>query len=469
MRRNQAILTVLLVFACAPFILVSFTYMGETGRLTVDGRAYADRFNRMPPSGFDQWVRFALERDCDPDPAAYEALYHDLHPWMISGLNESVFHQSNGFRIDKPSSLMTHNGTMDVVTFVVNATYPSGAFLSVSNASVPSFINSALPLLAHAGKLFHFVLNRSAFPRALPADKETPSNSAYKSTSDAVKHNSCFRSTYTKANHRMNHGFFQDPSTFQTENLNLPIFSGSKVECYVDVRFPYDTMPGRSLHVDTIAWGDKREVLFWRGDTSGIRNAVDAPYKQSHRFRLVEWAKAFAKKHPDAVYDSDMSPQDDPASNMNKSPIQVDIGFDAFATNNSVFNKKLQDSYTLKPHTPASYAYQFKYLVVVDSDTLPETLMTYLASNCVVLYSGVFIDFMNWKLKPMVHYVPVQLDLSDLEERMQWLKDHDEKARKINANSKALMRQINTRSYGECYAGLLMLEYASLFNSDNKL
>ena len=34
-------------------------------------------------------------------------------------------------------------------------------------------------------------------------------------------------------------------------------------------------------------------------------------------------------------------------------------------------------------------------------------------------------------LEPWVHYVPLNKDLSDVEEKMQWVIDHDEEARRI--------------------------------------
>jgi hypothetical protein len=35
----------------------------------------------------------------------------------------------------------------------------------------------------------------------------------------------------------------------------------------------------------------------------------------------------------------------------------------------------------------------------------------------------------------MVHYVPIQYDLSDLKEKIEWLRSNDEEARKIAENS----------------------------------
>jgi spore maturation protein CgeB len=43
-------------------------------------------------------------------------------------------------------------------------------------------------------------------------------------------------------------------------------------------------------------------------------------------------------------------------------------------------------------------------------------------------------------LKPMVHYVPIQYDLSDLAEKITWLVEHDDEAKKIADNAMAFSK-----------------------------
>lgn len=37
-----------------------------------------------------------------------------------------------------------------------------------------------------------------------------------------------------------------------------------------------------------------------------------------------------------------------------------------------------------------------------------------------------FKDFVTEQIKPWEHYIPVRMDLEDLEEKLQWAKEHDE-------------------------------------------
>ncbi|KAI8612286.1 hypothetical protein BC830DRAFT_1067809, partial [Chytriomyces sp. MP71] len=78
--------------------------------------------------------------------------------------------------------------------------------------------------------------------------------------------------------------------------------------------------------------------------------------------------------------------------------------------------------YPLKTAVSFETTLAFKYLLVIDGNTWPGRLQYYLETNSVILYAGIFIDYYMWKLEPWVHYVPVAIDFSDLDERIQWLR-----------------------------------------------
>jgi hypothetical protein len=54
-------------------------------------------------------------------------------------------------------------------------------------------------------------------------------------------------------------------------------------------------------------------------------------------------------------------------------------------------------------------------------------------------------------LVPMVNYVPVKYDLSDLVEQLDWLVSHDEEARTIAAAAKDLSNRIFAPSFQQEY------------------
>jgi len=80
-----------------------------------------------------------------------------------------------------------------------------------------------------------------------------------------------------------------------------------------------------------------------------------------------------------------------------------------------------------------------KYTLVLDGACIASSLQWAFASGSVpilVTHPGNDWWFKRY-LEPMKHYVPVAYDLSDLEERIEWLLTHDEEARTIAENAVA--------------------------------
>ncbi|KAL7496598.1 hypothetical protein ACHAWT_009274 [Skeletonema menzelii] len=53
-------------------------------------------------------------------------------------------------------------------------------------------------------------------------------------------------------------------------------------------------------------------------------------------------------------------------------------------------------------------------------------------------------DYIHDQIKPWVHYVPVQLDLSDLKEKLEWAETHQDEAKRISDNATALMKFLSS-------------------------
>jgi hypothetical protein len=65
-----------------------------------------------------------------------------------------------------------------------------------------------------------------------------------------------------------------------------------------------------------------------------------------------------------------------------------------------------------------------------------------------------FIDYYEWwytYLLPNVHYIPVKKDLSDLQEKIIWARNNDEKAHEIALNANAVVNQWMTPEHMYCY------------------
>lgn len=74
-----------------------------------------------------------------------------------------------------------------------------------------------------------------------------------------------------------------------------------------------------------------------------------------------------------------------------------------------------------------SFSFQYKYQINIDGTVAAYRLPYLLAGNSVVLKqdSTYYEHFYN-ELQPWKHYIPFKSDLSDLLEKLQWAKEHDE-------------------------------------------
>ncbi|KAJ3021065.1 UNVERIFIED_CONTAM: capsule-associated protein CAP1 [Siphonaria sp. JEL0065] len=414
---------------------------------------YVDFLNKEPPVNYDQWILFAQDKACPTDPRNYRQIYKDLDPWIRKGRVEAkdVVLLAKSLKYTK------------TISFVYGRFW--GGFQEILKP-----IQQLLPW----NKNFKFMINMFDEPLLLPADND--SQAKYYSPDDLFTHNSCLRNKYDTAKNETNidpitgqaplrqqHGFFMHPDSFVTINHQAaPVFSQSKLDCFLDVLMPlsYHIDIAKNPVIDSVPWEDKKSVVFWRGSTTGGSYRDGAPWEKYPRTRLMDWGLEYSKKHPGSTFD---------AGNGETPPVvnglSVDVGFNSMQQSDTIVSNSVREKYGFKKGLSFDETKKFKYLLVLDGNTWPSRLQSYLQTNSVILYNGIFTDFFNWKLIPMVHYVPFRLDYSDLEEKLEWLMKNDDKALEISENAKKLMRQVSTLDQLQCYTGLLLLEYSNLYSN----
>ena len=80
---------------------------------------------------------------------------------------------------------------------------------------------------------------------------------------------------------------------------------------------------------------------------------------------------------------------------------------------------------------------EYKYLIDIDgwSNTWDATIWKLLSGSVLLKVGGVWEQWYYDKLKEWVHYVPVKDDFSDLNEKIQWCIDNEEKCKTISENA----------------------------------
>ena len=77
-----------------------------------------------------------------------------------------------------------------------------------------------------------------------------------------------------------------------------------------------------------------------------------------------------------------------------------------------------------------------KLLIDIDGYSFSERFARFLTSESVVLKIAAFLDVGFLPADPWTHYIPVRMDLTDLEERIKWARENDDKLEQIGKRAR---------------------------------
>ena len=186
-------------------------------------------------------------------------------------------------------------------------------------------------------------------------------------------------------------------------------------------------------------WEKKAPMAVWRGRSTGIF-LTEYDWDSIVRVPLV----FFSEKHPDLL----------------------DAKFSGTHWANMNTRRFIVDSYVsnfLRPMDQIKY----KYLIAVDGNTFPSSLMWQLyAHSTVIKNRSNYIEWYHKGLKEGVHYVPYEPDCSDLEKIILSLRKNDAKAKEIAENATAYANQYLNAETAAAYLYHLLHAYAPLLKDD---
>ena len=153
-------------------------------------------------------------------------------------------------------------------------------------------------------------------------------------------------------------------------------------------------------------WGSRHSMVFWRGVTSGFGRPL-------LRSKVVETLFSYRYADVKAVQHDDR-PDDPPKCmfDVDRSGIQKHLGY--------------------------------KYLLIIDGGVIASSHQWMFGSGSVpIMITHPDNEYWFKKyLKPMVNYVPIRYDLSDLKEKIEWLVENDDKAKEIAENALQFSREV---------------------------
>lgn len=103
-----------------------------------------------------------------------------------------------------------------------------------------------------------------------------------------------------------------------------------------------------------------------------------------------------------------------------------------------------------------------KYQILVDGTVAPYRTANLLQLDTVIFkQKSKYYEWWYIYMEPWVHFIPLEDDLSDLKEKINWARDNDEKVQEIVANGNALVAQWINPELMYCYYAKAFEKYAA--------
>ena len=191
-----------------------------------------------------------------------------------------------------------------------------------------------------------------------------------------------------------------------------------------------------SVSPDPKVFRAKLPKVVWRGRPTGFGFGNNIPSRQQSREALV---RKFGH----------LDPTDPRAAS-------IDVGL----TELKPTQKKEWGPYE-KPSLSQWELLKYRYLISIEGNDVASNLKWIMASNSVVFMPRPRIEswFLECRLKPYVHYVPLADDCADLWTQFQWAEAHLDACEKIQANAKAYAQSFSAHLPCEQNLPQLVLQY----------
>ena len=105
---------------------------------------------------------------------------------------------------------------------------------------------------------------------------------------------------------------------------------------------------------------------------------------------------------------------------------------------------------------------KYKILIDIDGNSYSARFSFLLRTGSVVFKIAAIHDLCTLITRPWVDFIPVKMDLSDLEEKINWAKNRDSNIRRIARQGQEIVKKDFSYSMLQCYAIHLLTEYSKL-------
>ncbi|RDB26672.1 Beta-1,2-xylosyltransferase 1 [Hypsizygus marmoreus] len=481
-------------------------------------REYVRRYNRRPPKGFDAWWRY-VEKHNVQLPDEYDQIWRDLEPFwgydpvdlqrlqaeredhketFTLGKNDtsdiSVLKISFGEEIQwDPKALL--GGADSIMTLLKDVQHELPPFRAViSPHDSPTLFTDyevKLAALDAASRGQYIDMSKivpgerlgwlSGCAPSSPARKRTKSTTSSTQKTFIFDHQKlmdpCLHPELLE-----NQGEFLIHENPGPQKLMLPQFAYCSTALHHDIQIPtlsgwIDDILPRS---DDPAWeGKLDERVSWRGSNTGMWHAPYTRWKSSQRPRLVDFANqhngtvkvlvppsshAYGKRIGEGI--------EIPRSKLN--PAMMDIAFAGEPVGcHPETCPELLRIYEWRKRQGAKEMGNFKYIIDVDGNAWSSRFKRLITSNSLIFKATVYPEWFYDRIEPWVHYVPIQVDYSDLYDALIFFRGglygegaHEDLGRQIAIEGRTWSRTFWRKEDITAYVYRLILEYARVMSLD---
>ncbi|KAG2140698.1 glycosyl transferase family 90-domain-containing protein [Suillus clintonianus] len=479
---------------------------------------YKRRYRRSPPIHFEKWWEYVVTHNVQL-PDEYDEIYQDLEPfWGIDPLDlqttrEHLEAQDNTVVIGKSEQgsfievldyhlpedsaerlLGRIDHVLQLLQDVEEFLPPFRAVFSphdnpsmLSDHGVKSMALDAaaarttvkrneLPMAQRSGWLSACPASSPAWQYSLDPDKspERPSQKTFISdhrlSMDPCLNPFLFRS----------HGQFLSHNTGPDPQSTLvPRFSLCSSVVHHDIRpaVPYGWVEDLPDSANP-PWEERiDERLLWRGTNTGIFHGSNTRWKEAHRDRMVSYVNDMngtvdVLRSP--LNDSEPVGEPVPLRKAHLNPALLDMQFAGTAGSCSpTLCGQLDRLYDWRKMQTHQEAGRYKYVFDIDGHGWSGRFKRLITSNSLVFKNTIYPEWFMDRVAPWVHYVPVQVDLSDLYDTFTFFRGglqgegaHEDLAKKIAAAGREWSKTYWRREDLTAYTFRLFLEYARVSSLD---
>lgn len=209
------------------------------------------------------------------------------------------------------------------------------------------------------------------------------------------------------------HGFHLSPPASRATYTHVPLFSRAKTGGFADIIIP---LPRNDQSSSTTSFETKRDALYWRGGY-GDPTVGNEALHGNHKHRLAHlFNNASASDTTDIVLpveDNTFHYAKVPTRNLNRL-LSVDVAFDNDPAAHTCSTPEACAAAALEfgSSGPVLSPLEHRYTLLLDSDTGPATspdFVSALQSTSVPFVSSIFTEWFSERVRPWVHFVPVDL------------------------------------------------------------